>query len=462
MTLTMRLWLSGAVLPVIVMASVLFVADQLATRALANALDRALLAQAAIESVSLFDGPRGEPHLHMAVSPLVESVRGFAPEGFLFGPDGAEVMRYPPSPNPSAERGQTRPGTPNAPPILTTHETPHGRARRLEVTVMSPAGEPYLLRLDASMNTLDSTQGTVHRFMIGAMTVVTVVLVLVQLWQARSLRRRLAELSEHAEALRVGDLDHALEPERERDEVASLRALIVEATTALRLARDGKARLLADAAHELRTPLTLMRTSLDLALRRERTTAELKLALRDTRDEVDRLALLATRLLDSAALSHRSGAPERCDVVRLAREAVEAARPSTEARALRLSLEAPAELTARLRPQAVRQALDNLLSNAMRYAQSQIVVRVERAPDGRHIALHVFDDGPGIPPEEREPVFEPFHRVQHGGAGAGLGLAIVREAAHAHRGRAYVAPSERGAHLVIELSALDGDAQSAA
>jgi hypothetical protein len=95
-TLAIRLWLSGAALPLFVMAIVFLGADRMFHLALERSLDQALLAQAAVESVSLFDGPKREPHLHMASSPLVESVRPFAPEGVLFGPDGREVMRYPP------------------------------------------------------------------------------------------------------------------------------------------------------------------------------------------------------------------------------------------------------------------------------------------------------------------------------------------------------------------------------
>ena len=106
-------------------------------------------------------------------------------------------------------------------------------------------------------------------------------------------------------------------------------------------------------------------------------------------------------------------------------------------------------MSAWLRPQAVRQALDNLLSNALKYAAHSISVDLAQT-DGV-LALCISDDGPGIPSAEHELVFEPFHRVQHGGVGAGLGLAIVREVAHAHHGRAYVRPTPSGAALVLEL-----------
>ena len=86
MKLATRFWLSGALLPALVLGGVLLGANRLFHLALERSLDQALLAQAAIESVSLFDGPDRRPHLHMATSPLIESVRPFAPRGVLIGP----------------------------------------------------------------------------------------------------------------------------------------------------------------------------------------------------------------------------------------------------------------------------------------------------------------------------------------------------------------------------------------
>jgi len=450
-TLGTRLWLSGALLPLLVMAAVLFGADHLFHLALERSLDRALLAQAAIESVSLFDGPKNEPHLHMATSPLVESVRPFAPEGVLFGPDGLEVMRFPQS-STDAERERLLPTTPGAPPRLSTRERAGIRERVLSATIASPRGDPYTLRLTAGLAQIEAAVSTFHGLALWAIAVAVVALVLVQTWQGRSLRRRLEALSEHVAALREGDLSRALLPERERDELATLRDVLAQATRSIRQARDTRERFIADAAHELRTPLTLMRTSLDLALRRERSVDELKLALRDTREEVDRLGALATRLLDMAQLAQDGEPKERVNLTELLRDAMAAATADAEARSIDLSLMGADDLTALVRKEGIRRAVDNLLSNALKYARSTIELRIQRI-DGEHIAVSVRDDGPGIPEAERELVFEPFHRVRGSEPGAGLGLALVREVARLHGGRAYVEPAASGANVVIELLA---------
>lgn len=449
MTLSTRLWLWGAVLPAGVLALVLLVADSLFHAALSRSMDQALLAQAAIESVSLFDGPKNEPHLHMATSPLVDSVRPFAPEGVLFGPDGAEVMRYPPPVEGAAH--ETLPPTeqPTTPALHTVEHDGH-RHRELVVGVKSPNGAPYALKLTASLAQIDASTDAFHRIALLSTLATVVVLVLAQGLQGRGLRHRLTALRSHLEAVRAGELEKRLEPDREGDEVSEVHEVLGQATERLQAVRDSRERLLADAAHELRTPLSLMRTRLDLALRRERSTDELKTALKETREEVVRLAELAGRLLDTA--SH--GRPLERAPVELRPLLEAAAAATTEAAAERhvtLTVEAPPSLIATLNADAVRQAIDNLLSNALKVAPERSTIVLAAGVQDGLVRVSVKDAGPGIPEAERETVFEPFHRLRGGPPGTGLGLAIVREVATRHGGRAFVAPSASGAEVVLEF-----------
>lgn len=451
MTLSARLWLFGAALPVVVLAAVLGVSDRLYHVGLEQGLDQALLSQAAVESVSLFDGPTQGPHLHMARSPLTDSVRPFAPEGTLFGPDGEEVTRYPP-PREATPRERMLPQQTPFVPTLATRVDGDERYRELVVSVRSPQGEPYALRLSASMAQVDRAVWSFHRAAVLTTVLAAVLLVAIQLAQGRRLRARLQALRRHLERVHRGELDQPLPPEPEQDEIADLRLVLADATKELKTGRDAWERLLADAAHELRTPLTLMRTSLDLALRRERSAEELKEALRETRDEVDRLAVLSNRLLDTVSARRAEVAREEVDLAALARDAVAAASAEGEARGLVVRLAEGAPVRATVDAGAVRQAVDNLLANALRFAPVGSEVMLEVTAKEGVAALSVTDSGPGIPEAEREAVFEPFHRAAGGQRkGAGLGLTIVREVARAHGGRAYVADSPRGAKVVIEL-----------
>jgi signal transduction histidine kinase len=94
-------------------------------------------------------------------------------------------------------------------------------------------------------------------------------------------------------------------------------------------------------------------------------------------------------------------------------------------------------------------AIDNLILNALRHAPSGGHVTLRATQRADTLSFEVADDGPGVPPAERERIFEPF--VTSDAAGSGLGLAVVREIAVAHGGRAFYAERERGACFVIEM-----------
>ena len=96
-----RLLLFGAALPTVALLVTVLIAGQAFHLSLLRALDRALLSQAAVESVSLFDGPAGEPHLHLTTSPLAVEVRAFAPTAGLFGPGGELLASYGKGPPPA-------------------------------------------------------------------------------------------------------------------------------------------------------------------------------------------------------------------------------------------------------------------------------------------------------------------------------------------------------------------------
>jgi signal transduction histidine kinase len=444
-----RLFLNGAVLPSAILLVGALVAGQAFRLALEAALDRALLNQAAAEAVSLFDGPEG-PHLHLQKSPLREAVNPFAPRAELFDAAGALVVRFPEGPGESSPA----PSADGPSPVLATRVTRAGRHRELVVRVQAPDAARYALRLEASMAQLDAAVRQFHVVALGLVLATAAALVSLQLLVGRRLSRRLQGLAVHLDRLRRGELDARPGPDEAGDEISELRGVLAAATEQLQGAREAQDRLLADAAHELRTPLTLMRTTLDLGLRRERTVGELQEALRRTRDEVDRLAHLASALLELGAAA-RSWDAVDADLAAVAEEATEAARAEAEARGVWFELELSHPTPAHFSPVAVRQALDNLIANALRYAPpgTPITVVAEARPDGGWW-VEVEDRGPGIPPARREAVFAPFHREGEGG-GSGLGLAIVAEVLRQHRGRAWATEGRRGqgARVVLQVPA---------
>ena len=464
MRLATRMWLFGAAVPALGVLLGVIVAGQWFRHHLEAAVDRALLAQAAVESVSLFDGPGGRVHLHMATSPLVESVRLFAPTGDLFGPDGRLVMSYPPR---TAAPDQTPeillPGVPGRPPELRTRYGADGvRFRELTVTVAAPRGGLYLLRLAASLAQLDGSARAFYRTTLSLAMLFGASLFVLQAVQARRLKARLAVLRAHVAALREGQLDHDLDDDPNRDEIGELHHVLRETTAKLRAARSGQERLLADAAHELRTPLGLMRTSLDLALRKPRPPEELRTSMEEVRREVIRLSTLCQQLLDRFALGQAEWDRVPVNVHHLAVEAAQAARAAAEARGVLIEIDGAVDIQANGHAPALRQGLDNLLSNALRYAPHGSSIKVEIQRVGGLIRLAVRDSGPGVAAELRGSLFAPFWRERRRAADAsdgsaahdsyGLGLHITQEIAARHGGRVFLDEScAQGARFVIEI-----------
>ena len=264
---------------------------------------------------------------------------------------------------------------------------------------------------------------------------------------------------------------HALEPLPLAGLPAEVEPL-VEAFNALlsRVASafDAQRSFVADAAHELRSPLTALKLQLEL-LRSAHGDAERAAALRALGAGIERANHLVAQLLtlaraDPAAPVRR----EPLDLAELAREVLSELVPLAQARGAELALEAPAPVPLVGDATALRGLVRNLVDNAIQHAGgeaaarrgAQVAVEVRRLPDGR-ARLYVDDDGPGIPPAERERVFDRFYRRDPGrGAGSGLGLAIVRAIAERHGGSVALADAPAGGLRVEVL--LPGGASTAA
>jgi len=126
---------------------------------------------------------------------------------------------------------------------------------------------------------------------------------------------------------------------------------------------------------------------------------------------------------------------------------------SVDLKALQSDIPGAGSCSANIDPAQMARAVDNLVLNAIRHAprDGKVVVRARgiAAPEGKSLRLVVIDNGPGVPASDRERIFEPF--VTGRPDGSGLGLAVAREVATAHGGRAFVADTEQGACLVVDI-----------
>ena len=263
-------------------------------------------------------------------------------------------------------------------------------------------------------------------------------------------------LRRRAEAVTPGEPSHLPVPPA-RDEVSRLAVTLNDMLARLQAAVEHERRFVADASHELRTPLALLRTELDLALRRPRSREELEDALRSAADEAQRLSRLADALL-LIARADQGPLPIRREIFAAGDLLADAGlrfanRASSLGRELRVE---ETDLLVDADPLRAGQAVVNLVDNALTHGGGEVVLRAEER-DGL-VELHVSDAGSGFPPEFRERAFDRFSRADESrsGGGTGLGLSIVELVATAHGGTVGLSDSPSGgADVWISLPRAD-------
>ncbi|RSN13528.1 two-component sensor histidine kinase [Streptomyces sp. WAC 05977] len=260
----------------------------------------------------------------------------------------------------------------------------------------------------------------------------------------RSLRPVEAIRSEVA-AIGAHDLSRRVPAPDSADEIAKLAETMNTMLARLDTAVTRQSRFTSDASHELRTPLASLRTQLEVLLAHP-DRLDWRDACRNALLDITRLQDLVGDLVLLGKLDNAE--PERTTPVRLS-EVVESCLSGRQG--VRAGIDGdPMVLGDRGR---LERLLRNLVDNAQRHTRTGVEVRVSTVDE--FAVVEVIDDGPGIPAADRERVFDRFVRLDDGRArddgGAGLGLAIVAEIAHAHGGTVEIADHDGGARLVVRL-----------
>ena len=208
-------------------------------------------------------------------------------------------------------------------------------------------------------------------------------------------------------------------------------------------------RFIADAAHELRSPLTALSVQAQ-NLRRAETPETMQARIVPLQAGIERARQLTEQLLCMARVQAGTGDETLVDAAALARELIAEFLPRAEAAGIDLGLDEGAQFSLRASPESLRLIVGNALDNALKYTQSGGAVTLRLRRDDQTAVIAVVDNGPGIPPAERERVFDAFYRVPgNTGTGNGLGLAIAREAASGIGGSVSLDARQDGAGLVF-------------
>ena len=310
---------------------------------------------------------------------------------------------------------------------------------------------PSALAVDASLESVDATTAALTRSLVlGGPLLLALVAGVAWFLVGRSLRV-VGVIQRDVERIAFGTLDRRLEEPLALDEVSRLVDTLNRMLDRIGEGARRQREFIGDASHELRSPIASLRTQLEVALSRPEA-ADWPEVAAEAREEVIRLQKLVDDLLRIARLDESrtaSAAPREevdlDDVVRAESALV------TDAK---VGLSGVSPVRVRGVEADLRRLVRNLLENAARYGSGRIEVSLAR--EGNEARLEVEDDGPGIPVDRREVVFQRFTRLDESrsraGGGAGLGLALARGVSEAHGGEIRVEDARLGgARLVVRL-----------
>lgn len=279
---------------------------------------------------------------------------------------------------------------------------------------------------------------------------------------ARRALAPVAEMTVLARQITAERLQDCLPVSNPDDELGQLATVFNDALARLEKSFTTLRQFTADASHEMRTPLTAIRAVGEVALREPHPERDYREVIGSMLEEADRMNSLVESLLTLARADADRGSLELevLDLVVLAREVVDHLSVLAEDKKQVMVLDAGSAVAVRANRAALRQAVINIVDNAIKYTPDGGRIRIAVTAGAGEAVLHVQDFGPGIPPDHASRIFERFYRIDRGRSrqdgGAGLGLAIAKWAVEANHGRIEVdSPPSGGSvfRIVLPLSA---------
>jgi len=254
-------------------------------------------------------------------------------------------------------------------------------------------------------------------------------------------RRALApveRMTERAQSISAERLGERLPVHNPDDEIGRLASVFNETLARLERSFEQMRQFTADVSHELRTPLTAIRSVGEVGLRGHRDEATYRTIVGSMLEESDRLASLVDRLLtlSRAETGQAALTKDVVDLQRLVDEAAAHLQVLAEEKGQTIEIVREASPLALADRHVLRQALINLVDNAIKFTPGGQTIRIRVGQDARDALIDVIDSGPGIPADATPRIFDRFYRVNEiGTSGSGLGLSIARGAVEANGGR---------------------------
>jgi heavy metal sensor kinase len=315
--------------------------------------------------------------------------------------------------------------------------------------------KPTIIRLAYSE---DSIWSRIKEFLTAAVTGLPLLLTLAGLLAYQLAKRSLSPLEQmacRAEQITVEQLHQRLPVANPQDELGHLAIVINTVLDRLERSFEQLRRFTSDASHELRTPLAAIRSVGEVGLQRGRTAADYQDTIGSMLEEVNRLTRLVESLLNISRADAGQIQPSLAvfclsDLVQEVTSLIEVL---AEEKHQILSVSLDWEVEVKGDRMLLRQALVNVLHNAVKYSPPGGTISVHISNTPERAEIRISDNGPGIPMEQREKVFDRFYRVDLARArdtgGAGLGLSIAQWAAQAQGGGITIESGDEGTTFCI-------------
>jgi heavy metal sensor kinase len=359
-------------------------------------------------------------------------------------------------------------------PIYYTGTTDKGKVRVLAGSIYIPTiQQTWYLQVAEPLAPLQRTLDALARTLIIGSILATIVLAVGAWIIADTTLNPLVRMSHTAQNIGITrDLSQRIEPPRTRDEVRALADTFNDMLARLEEVFNAQRRFVADASHELRTPLTALRANSDIMLRQIETgmfdREDLQEGLTDVRDEVERMTRLVQNLL-TLARADVGWRPEMesVDLVDIVRDTGRIAAPLSLGQTFTVHVMPDPEgvdayIPIRGNADQLRQLIMILLDNAFIYSPPGTDVTLEVSTEGSDGVIAVEDNGPGIPDDQLQRIFERFYRSDgsrsRSSGGSGLGLSIARWIVAIHGGTIEVESDQsRGTTFTVRFPIVQED-----
>ncbi|MBV8663103.1 MAG: HAMP domain-containing histidine kinase [Hyphomicrobiales bacterium] len=335
---------------------------------------------------------------------------------------------------------------------------PDSRTRDAAIFVARRRPDGSILLLGRSLAEINELAKSVLRVLALAIAPTILLILAIGAFFARRAARRIANIHAAITHFMGGDFGERLPVAAEGDDIDRVARDVNLMLDEIANLLDQLKSVGDNIAHDLRTPLAVARAKIERGLARDKTADDLRATMADALDHLDKAAATIAALLRISALENNVAREARfteVDLAAVCASVFEFYEPLAQSKAIAMTCEAAGPLVLRGDEELMREALSNLVDNAIKFTPEGGAVRIAAAMEGGSPYVSVSDSGCGVSPDQKAKIFRRFYRIERGGlsSGHGIGLSIAETIARLHGFQLSVADNAPGARFEMRRAA---------